>query len=152
MGFKKDDAGGLLWDKSTAGERWGKKANRPDFVEAAEMVIERGSIEMVWDTLASPATRPADLNDDEERLIVRCALRRGADLGRLDANMVGVLLRLIGGADRLKTENKDMLLRRGIRAEIQARPHITLGQLRLQFPDVARSTLQMIRDDVLSND
>jgi hypothetical protein len=44
MGFKKDDDGGLRWDKTTAGERWGKNANRPDFVEACEMTIDKGML------------------------------------------------------------------------------------------------------------
>jgi hypothetical protein len=152
MGFKKDDAGGLRWDKSIAGERWGKNANRPDFVEAAELSIEKGMIGCVWDTLADPAYRPDDLAEDEERMIVRKALRRSVELGRLNPNTAAVLIRLIGGSDRLKTENKDVSLRRVIRAEIQARWDITLGQLQLQFPGVPRSTLQAIRNDVLSND
>jgi hypothetical protein len=146
VAFKKDEpTGGLRWDRSTAGDRWGRKANRPDVVEFCEMLIDQGNTGSIWDTLADPAYRPADLHDDEERLIVRRALRRDAELGRLDASMVEVLIRLIGGKDRLKTELRgDLLMRAAARAHIQANPGVSLGQLRRRF-GFTRETARAIK-------
>jgi hypothetical protein len=149
MGFKRDDAtGGLIWDKSTASERWGKNAKRPDFVEMAERSIEAGMLMCVWDTLADPARR-RDLADDEERMIVRKALRRSVEKGRMHASTAAVLISLIGGSDRLKTENK--VNHSAIRAAAKANPNISLSKLSQKF-GCSRSTAQAIKRDVLSTD
>ena len=150
MGFKRDDTtGGLIWDKSTAGERWGKNANRPDFVEAAELTIGKGMIGCVWDTLADPAYRPDDLTDAEERMIVRKALSRSVEIGRMHASTAAVLIRLIGGSDQLKTENK--VNHAAIRAAVKANPNVSLGKLKQKF-GCSRSTAAAIKGDVLSTD
>ena len=149
MPFKKDDAGHRRWDRSTAGERWGKNANRPDFVELMEKLMKRGAVARVWDSLAD-ADRPSDLSAAEERTIVRRALRRAGELGRpLEPNAVAVLLRWIGGSDRLKTETK--VNHAAIRAAIKANPKISLGQISRRF-GCSRSTASAIKAAVLSDD
>jgi hypothetical protein len=150
MGFKRDpETGGLGWDKSTAGDRWGEKANRPDFVEMAELCIKEGMTGCVWDTLADPEHRPVDLGDDEERMIVRKALLRSVELGRLHENTAAVLVRLIGGSDRLKTENR--VPHAEIRRAIRANRSLSVGQISRKFR-VSKDTASRIKRDELSDD
>jgi hypothetical protein len=150
MGWKKDDSGGLRWDRSTASERWGKNANRPDFVEAAEHFLDRGMINCLWDTLANPDYRPADLGEDEERMLVRKALARSVEVGRMNGNAAAVLLRLIGGSDRLKTENKDPKKKAQAISEIRATPGISLGRLAQKY-HISRDTASRWKKDALSD-
>jgi hypothetical protein len=147
MAFKKDTDGGLRWDKSTAGERWGKKANRPDFIEAAEGIIDRGAVKRIWDTLA--LCRPDDLRNDEELFVVGKALRRAGELGRLDPNLVAVLLRLLDPPDRLRTENR--VNHAAVRAHVRKHRDASLGQLAQKF-NITRDTASRIKKQVLSDD
>jgi hypothetical protein len=128
--FKKDADGVLRWDRRTGRARWGPKARNPAFVEAAELIIENGAINRIWDTLAD---RPAELADDEELFIVGKALRRAVELGRLDANLVAVLLRLLDSPQSLKTETRAPAAHRAIRAAVEANPDVSLGQLERDF-------------------
>jgi hypothetical protein len=149
MSFKKDAAGALRWDKSTAGERWGKNANRPDFVEAAELMIDRGAVAHIWDTLADPNYRPADLQNDEELYVMRKALRKAAEMGKLDENLVAVLLRLLDGADRLRAENK--LNHAAVREHLRKYPAASLGRLAQKF-GISRDTARRIKEQAPYDD
>jgi hypothetical protein len=76
-------------------------------------------------------------------------LLRAAELGRIHANTAAVLIRLVGGSDRLKTENK--VDHATIRAAVRANPKITLGQLRDEGFKASKDTLARIKRDVLSD-
>jgi hypothetical protein len=159
MPFKKGADGGLRWDPKAAQfeGRWTPKARRDEprrcaWIEVAEDVIERGAITRVWDTLADPAYRPGNLTEEDERYIVRRALSRDAELGRLDGNMVAVLLRLIPGDDHLRGENQNKAAHRAIRVAIQTAlqtgQDISVRKLAREHK-VSRDTVARIRDDLL---
>ena len=159
MPFKKGADGGLRWDPKGAQfeGRWTPKARRDEplrcaWIEVAEDVIERGAIMRVWDTLADPAYRPANLTEEDERYVVRRALSRGAELGKLDGDMVMVLLRLIPGDDHLRGENQNKAAHREIRVAIQTAlqtgQNISVRAL-AQKHHVSRDTVARIRDDLL---
>ena len=95
----------------------------------------------------NPACRPAGLTVEDERQTVRHALRKGAELGRLDAAMVTVLLGLIPGDDRLRGENKNWEAHRAIRQALLDDRSISDRRL-AQENEVARSTVKNIRDDL----
>jgi hypothetical protein len=151
--FRKGADGALRWYRgaSKASERWGPNAKRPDFVEACQdLIIKKGMTGMIWDTLASDAHRPADLTDEEERYIVRCTLRREVELGRIHESKAAVVLRLIGGADHLRTENDKPEERRAVRAALLANPEASDRQLSRQV-GLHRSIVAEIRKDLANN-
>jgi hypothetical protein len=150
MAWRKGEDGGLRWDReaSKATARWGPNANRPDVVELCDLVNERGMTGNIWDSLAM--CRMDGLSDEEERYIVRCTLRREVELGRIKETKAAVLLRLLGGADHLRTENDKPEARRAVRAALIANPEISDRQLARQF-DLHRSIVAEIRKDLASN-
>jgi hypothetical protein len=150
--FIKGSDGIFRWDReaSKAGARWGPNANRPDFVEACEMIVKNGQTGMIWDTLGLAEHRPADLTDEEERYIVRYTLRREVELGRMHETTAAVLLRLIRGADHLRTENDKPEARRAVRAALIANPELSDRQLARQF-DLHRSIVAEMRKDLATN-
>jgi hypothetical protein len=147
------DVTALRWDKAASDDscRWGPSASLRHFIEGCEMLLEKGQIATLWDTLNSPEHRPADLGDDEERYIACRALRREAELGRLDGAKVAVLQRLIGGADHLRSETDHPEAHQRVRAALRADPTQSDRSLSSRS-GLARSTVALIRKSMMADD
>jgi hypothetical protein len=91
--------------------------------------------------------RPDGLSDEEERNIVRCTLRREVELGRIRETKADVLLRLLGGADHLRTENEKPEARRAARAALRANPELSDRELSRRY-GLHRTDVAEIRKDV----
>jgi hypothetical protein len=138
------------WDEDEAGIRWGKNAKNPEKIERLELMIEVGALSLVWDMLSRPKIMQLNtLSDAEERYIVRKSLRKAAEAGWISHDLFEVLLKLIGGCDRLKTQNK--VDHAAIRAAIRANPNLTLGQIS-RMGNCSRDTASRIKRDALSDD
>jgi hypothetical protein len=151
MPFKRTD-GGLWWDDDAARRegRWGDDVCRPDVIELAEHLLERGSLERVWDTLA--LNRPAGLTGAEERRIVNMTLRRAAELGRpISPNAAAVLCRLIGGDGPLRGEARDMDKRRAIRSMLEADPKASNRKVAAST-GTSRDLVRSVRDELYPGD
>ena len=98
----------------------------------------------------SDAHRPADLTDEEERYIVRCTLRREVELGGIHESKAAVVLRLIGGADHLRTENDKPEERRAVRAALSPIRRLPTASCRASL-GLHRSIVAGIRKDLASN-
>ena len=105
-----------------------------------DLVNKHGMTGNIWDSLAM--CRPDGLSDEEGRYIVRCTLRREVELGRTREPKAAVLLRLLGGADHLRTENDKPEARRAVRAALIANPEISDRRLARQLVCTARSSLR----------
>jgi hypothetical protein len=152
--FSKGEDGVLRWDGEAARRdgRWSERAReksitRCAWIEVAEQIIDRGAITRIFDTLADPAHRPADLTAEDERYIVRRALAKGAEAGSLDGAMVQVLLRLMPGDDRLRGENKNLAAHRAIRVALLGDPSLSNRHL-ARTHGVTRQTVARIRADL----
>ena len=82
-------------------------------------------------------------------MVVRKALLRSVELGRMHASTSAVLIRLVGGSNRLKTENK--VDHASARAAVRANPNVTLGRLKQKF-GISKDTAARIKRDVLRSE
>jgi hypothetical protein len=177
-GVAADGTPGIVYDKEAGSNRWGPEAVRPDFVEVIESLTDgspdAAAQQKAWDSLALAEADPdsefarirdlaatradlvarglsnhiAAIGDRERKYLVRLLLRRMVELGQLGETAAFVLLRLIGGPDRLVTEHQ---IPPEERAEIKdwwrRNPSGTGGQAQRKFGR-AKSTVLGIKREV----
>jgi hypothetical protein len=177
QGVAADGTPGIVYDKLVGSDRWAPAAVRPEVVEFIAGLIERSALTLAWDSLALARATPdsefeavrtladsraeliaegksariaTDLGETEERYLVRLAIRKMIELRQLEETAGFMLLRLVGGPDRLRTE---YLLPPELRAAIKAawrdHPDWSLGRMAQKF-GVVKDTARRIKQEAMS--